>query len=92
MCGLVGTVEVKGYTAVGEGRAILPCQGGSRVSCPQTPSPRGLERHQPLPHPRPASECRGAPRAGLCLSQLRSSEGGGLLLVILVLEARRPRI
>lgn len=43
-------MELKGYVAVGEGRAILLCQTGSWASCLQALSPRDLGE-TPAPYP-----------------------------------------
>lgn len=86
-------MELKGYVAVGEGRAILLCQTGSWASCLQALSPRDLGE-TPAPYPTlgwPLS-AGGGPGRGPVFPNSGAPNGGALLLVILVLEARRPRV
>lgn len=79
----------EGYMAVGKEGLSYPARG-SWVSCPQAPSPRTWERHQPLTPTLGWPLVRGHPGQGSVFPNSGGPDGGGLLLVILILEARRP--
>ena len=75
------------------GKGYLTLPKGQLGQLPPGPFTEGLGRDtSPLPHPRLASECGGGPGRGPVFPNSGAPNGGGLLLVILVLEARRPRV
>lgn len=99
-------MQVKGESVRGSGggEGYLTLLKRHRASClearpqqrpPPQPPHRGLERDtSPLPDPRLDSEWEVVGRGGQgsVLSISGAPDGGGLLAVVLFLEARKPRV